>query len=345
MRPLLISSTKLLLLSALHKTKHNNMPIPIIILYVLILSITTCHTFQQHQQRYYFHSRSNHHKIIKQQQSFDVINQHKSLIEIIHSLCQSKNNNDLLLVKNEEDDDDMTITKTNRRYIFESVKLITTLLLPFPLITNAITTTTTTTLNSETTSNTINCLSDLPKLDTINYIRLYLCRHGETENNRLRIMQGARIDAPINDYGIKQATLLGQALLYATPNNEPPPTIFFHSPMIRAVQTATIAMNQYPISSSLLQPSLYPLSTLKELDFGKLIEQTSVDEMREQRVNIYNAWGMGKLNERMIDDGESGNEVRLFCFRCCCLLFALFCLLFAIVINMLHTFTSVSYKG
>lgn len=52
------------------------------------------------------------------------------------------------------------------------------------------------------------CLLDLPPI-TPGCVRLYLCRHGQTENNRLRKMQGARVDPEINKNGYEQAERLG----------------------------------------------------------------------------------------------------------------------------------------
>lgn len=41
--------------------------------------------------------------------------------------------------------------------------------------------------------------------------RIYIVRHGETEENRLGIMQG-HLDTKLNDTGIRQAQLAAQAL-------------------------------------------------------------------------------------------------------------------------------------
>jgi Histidine phosphatase superfamily (branch 1) len=60
----------------------------------------------------------------------------------------------------------------------------------------------------------LRCLADLPTIPS-DSIRIYLCRHGQTENNRLRKVQGARVDPPINDNGRIQATNLGRALALA----------------------------------------------------------------------------------------------------------------------------------
>eukprot|EP00956_Cyclotella_meneghiniana_P001722 scaffold1876_cov58-Cyclotella_meneghiniana.AAC.1 len=55
------------------------------------------------------------------------------------------------------------------------------------------------------------CLLDLPPL-TPDCARIYLCRHGQTENNRLHLVQGARVDPPINENGREQAKRLGTAI-------------------------------------------------------------------------------------------------------------------------------------
>jgi Histidine phosphatase superfamily (branch 1) len=148
-----------------------------------------------------------------------------------------------------------------------------------------------------------NSLCDLPPLDTTNFVRLYICRHGETDNNRLKIIQGARVDAPINDTGMQQATMLGRALSRC----ETPPDMFFHSPLIRARQTADIAASQFPSGTV---PTLQSLASLKEIDFGPIAEGAPVEEMRARMIATYTAWGLGNLDTRMVESGESGREVR-----------------------------------
>ena len=55
------------------------------------------------------------------------------------------------------------------------------------------------------------CLRDLPPV-TRDCVRVYLCRHGQTENNRLHLVQGARVDPPLNDTGRQQASRIGKVL-------------------------------------------------------------------------------------------------------------------------------------
>lgn len=64
-------------------------------------------------------------------------------------------------------------------------------------------------------------------------MRLYLVRHGETEHNRLQIMQGHG-EAPLNDRGIRQVTRLGQRLA-AVPIEH-----IYSSDLRRAAMTAAI---------------------------------------------------------------------------------------------------------
>eukprot|EP00751_Fragilariopsis_kerguelensis_P013423 CAMPEP_0170768472 /NCGR_PEP_ID=MMETSP0733-20121128/6421_1 /TAXON_ID=186038 /ORGANISM="Fragilariopsis kerguelensis, Strain L26-C5" /LENGTH=267 /DNA_ID=CAMNT_0011109921 /DNA_START=128 /DNA_END=927 /DNA_ORIENTATION=- len=118
-------------------------------------------------------------------------------------------------------------------------------------------------------NNTIeyDCLQDLPPISS-NSIRLYLCRHGQTtENNRLRIAQGSRVDPPINNNGIKQGTNLGVALSFVP---APKPELFFSSSLRRAQMTAHLAAEgQRPSRERPRSPR--QLSVLAEVDFGSFV--------------------------------------------------------------------------
>ena len=94
----------------------------------------------------------------------------------------------------------------------------------------------------------LQCLTDLPPIPK-DCIRVFLCRHGQTENNRLRLVQGARVDPPLNDTGRRQAVRLGECLFSlkeqmkmetATAGDFDFPTIVMHSKLQRARETATI---------------------------------------------------------------------------------------------------------
>lgn len=74
-------------------------------------------------------------------------------------------------------------------------------------------------------------------------MRLFLIRHGETEHNRLKILQGYD-EVPLNDVGIRQATLLGQRLA------DTPPDHIYSSDLRRTVMTAAIvaAFTEAPVT-------------------------------------------------------------------------------------------------
>ena len=144
-----------------------------------------------------------------------------------------------------------------------------------------------------------NVFSNLPPIPS-NCVRLFLCRHGQTEYNRLKLVQGARVDAPINENGKIQAERLGKALALAAP----PPEFIFHSSLSRTKQTAALASQQF-ISST---PKLEVIPELAEIDFGG-VEGVSVDEVRTSMVATYSAWAFGKIDTRMARDGESFREI------------------------------------
>ena len=88
----------------------------------------------------------------------------------------------------------------------------------------------------------LQCLTDLPPIPK-DCIRVFLCRHGQTENNRLRLVQGARVDPPLNDTGRRQAVRLGECLFSLKEQMAGDfdfPTIVMHSKLQRARETATI---------------------------------------------------------------------------------------------------------
>mmetsp|Transcript_34147 Transcript_34147/g.48526 ORF Transcript_34147/g.48526 Transcript_34147/m.48526 type:complete len:335 (+) Transcript_34147:943-1947(+) len=151
----------------------------------------------------------------------------------------------------------------------------------------------------ETTGFDLKCLLDLPPKPS-DCIRIYLCRHGQTENNRLRIVQGRRVDAPLNSNGIEMAKRLGKTLA----NLEEPPSIMVHSPLLRAKQTAEIAAEQLTA-----KPKFEVLETISEVDFGPAVDGQPVSEARSGMVKTYGAWSIGLIDTYPEGGGESGREV------------------------------------
>ena len=153
------------------------------------------------------------------------------------------------------------------------------------------------------------CLRDLPPIPR-DSVRIYLCRHGQTENNRLRKVQGARVDPPINDNGTRQATNLGIALSRV---NNPSPEIVVHSTLLRAKMTAEIAAKQ--INHDSVYATTKELHFLREVDFGPVAEGQPVALAKAGMKLTYGAWALGNIDYRPKLGGDSGREVRCIYFN------------------------------
>mmetsp|Transcript_1316 Transcript_1316/g.2823 ORF Transcript_1316/g.2823 Transcript_1316/m.2823 type:complete len:439 (-) Transcript_1316:849-2165(-) len=185
----------------------------------------------------------------------------------------------------------------------------------------------------------IRCLTDLPPV-TPGCVRIYLCRHGQTENNRLRKVQGARVDPSLNQYGKEMAARIGMALSYLP--DDVIPKVAVHSKLTRARETAQIAartmsdiqstrrrrnepppdpaalidayrMNNIavPTGSELSRTGIKfdTLESLGEVDFGTGYDGMSVEAVRAGMYATYGSWAMGTIDRRMDGEGESGREV------------------------------------
>lgn len=152
----------------------------------------------------------------------------------------------------------------------------------------------------------LDCLRDLPPVPD-DSVRLYLCRHGQTENNRLRIVQGARVDPPVNINGKAQATNLGLALGRA----DPKPELFFSSSLLRAKMTAEIAANANnlnPQKDRVVVPR--QLAALSEIDFGPVADGQPISAVQEKMEEAYTKWALGDVDFRPEGGGDTGREVR-----------------------------------
>mmetsp|Transcript_34664 Transcript_34664/g.84074 ORF Transcript_34664/g.84074 Transcript_34664/m.84074 type:complete len:359 (-) Transcript_34664:270-1346(-) len=200
-------------------------------------------------------------------------------IRVSSSLSELKSDNDALDSEREKD-------YISRR---EAIAACVTPLVLFPLTSWA----------GETPPENYDCLLDLPPLPE-DQVRVYLCRHGQTENNRLRKVQGARVDPPINTNGIIQAQNAGKALSKASPC----PQIFFCSDLQRARLTAEQASFQ-------INPKIVPKpsSLLREVDFGPVAEGQPVATAKAGMEATYAAWAVGNVDYRPSGGGESGREV------------------------------------
>ena len=124
-------------------------------------------------------------------------------------------------------------------------------------------------------------------------------RHGETDSNKGRVIQGARLDPPLNETGIEQAEELANVL------KDVKFDLIVSSPLKRAAQTAEIVQKHFDVPLEIV-PQLI------ERDFGSLTGK-NWEEIGE-------ITGLGKEKVRKIDlnqeydyrpyGGQSAEEVR-----------------------------------
>ena len=86
-------------------------------------------------------------------------------------------------------------------------------------------------------------------------MKLYLIRHGETDYNRNRRIQG-QCDIPLNDYGRKLAYQTAEGL------RDVPFDAVFTSPLVRAKETARIVMGERKLP-------FYEDDRIAEISFGE----------------------------------------------------------------------------
>lgn len=88
----------------------------------------------------------------------------------------------------------------------------------------------------------------------MNTTKLYLIRHGETEQNKAGILMGST-DTPLNDHGRQQAAALRERV------NALEVDSIFSSPLSRAVETATLVFGE--------EAPIITDSSLQEFHFGE----------------------------------------------------------------------------
>ena len=125
--------------------------------------------------------------------------------------------------------------------------------------------------------------------------KLLLIRHGETDFNRQRRMQGT-MPVPLNAHGRQQAAALAYFLQGAAID------ALYTSPILRARETAQI------IGKALKLP-LREDFRLREIEFG-IFEGLTYDEASERYPDAAKAWGAGNFAYK-VPDGESRGDVQM----------------------------------
>ena len=125
---------------------------------------------------------------------------------------------------------------------------------------------------------------------------VHLIRHGETDANRARRVQGRGVDLPLNATGQAQADALAASLV------DVPFTAVFASPLVRARQTA----------EAIAAPRGLTVETdadLEEIGWGVIEGDDDTDVTAAAFARLYKAWGDGDFDVR-VEGGESVREVQ-----------------------------------
>lgn len=89
-------------------------------------------------------------------------------------------------------------------------------------------------------------------------MRIYLIRHGETDLNKHKILQG-RSDHELNEYGRELARVTGKALKDVTFD------LVFTSPLKRAKETAMLLVSE---NAAEVKPPIFEEERIQEISFG-----------------------------------------------------------------------------
>lgn len=123
---------------------------------------------------------------------------------------------------------------------------------------------------------------------------IYLIRHGQTEFNRLGMIQGQGIDQSLNETGVRQAQLFFEKYQHI------PFDLVFHSTLKRTVETV----------DSFLAKSIPFISTpdLNEISWGVYEGRTRDEEIRVLFTRLVQEWRRENYDFSW-EGGESANDL------------------------------------
>lgn len=124
---------------------------------------------------------------------------------------------------------------------------------------------------------------------------IYLIRHGQTEYNRMGLLQGRGIDAPLDDVGLEQSHAVARYLKREGVD------LIVSSSLERARNTASIIARE----CSLRVAGCF--EDLDEMHFGTA-EGRDFNEVSDELQSLYNRWQNGDLN-LAFEMGESPRQV------------------------------------
>lgn len=124
---------------------------------------------------------------------------------------------------------------------------------------------------------------------------LYIIRHGETEFNKQRIIQGRGVDTSLNETGKTQAHAFFEAHRHLSFDR------IYSSELLRSIQTIEPFREQgYEI---------FQRHELNEIDWGNYEGLIPTDHMKSAYKDVVEKWRAGKMTAK-IDGGESPVELQ-----------------------------------
>lgn len=130
--------------------------------------------------------------------------------------------------------------------------------------------------------------------DTSSYCRFYIVRHGQTEWNVQRRVQG-HLDSPLTLKGQEQAKIVAQEL------KSIPFDAIYSSDLLRAKHTAETISLEHKLA-------VQTHKLLRERNFGKL-EGVPIQELRQFDAIYEQLDDLGKQKYKIADDVESDEEI------------------------------------
>ncbi|MCB9244869.1 MAG: histidine phosphatase family protein [Flavobacteriales bacterium] len=126
--------------------------------------------------------------------------------------------------------------------------------------------------------------------------RIFLIRHGQTDFNKLGIIQGSGIDSELNETGWKQAELFHRS--------------YGHVPF-DTIYTSALRRTQQSVHPFLDRGFNHEiLEELNEINWGSFEGLKTTPERHAEYMRIVKAWRMGNFDQ-VIADGESPMEMFL----------------------------------
>lgn len=126
---------------------------------------------------------------------------------------------------------------------------------------------------------------------------LYFVRHGETEYNRRRIMQGRKINSSLNKTGREQAEALARRFSDISLD------AIYTSALNRTIETAA------PISAQRADAVVRSLRDLDEMSWGVYEGTPWCDELEAMLDEMHARWDRGEFGYR-VEEGESILDVQ-----------------------------------